>query len=325
MSPDSTATAEIIAQLYPHSGGRTLDGVFAADVIAVARLLDIIGPVRTSAGVTLDADNAAEFLLNGQYGFGDRPDRADLLEEVARTVVDELLGGSLPAPRELLDALGPMVEQGRLVGWAADDDDQALFERTGLDGGWPDEARGDAVAVAFNNSAGNKLDYFLRASAHYDVVVDTATSSASGTVLVEVENRPPPGPQPDYVMDNLVDLPRGHNRTWVSIYTRVAPTDLTVDGEAVAWDAEREAGFFVSSTFITMAPGDIPTIEVALDGPVELAEDGYRLTLWSPPTAQVTPVTASVEVRQPNGSAIRATAESDGGATSLLVPLAGSE
>jgi hypothetical protein len=325
MSPDARSTSEVIAQLYPYSGGRTIDGVFTIDVVAVASLLDITGPVVTSDGVTLDSDNAAAFLLNGQYGSRDRPERADLLEEVSEAVIDELLGGTLPSPRATMDALGPMVEQGRLVGWAADSEEQALFETAGLGGRWPDSAEGDAVAVAFNNAAANKLDYFLRARAHYDAVVDQATSTLTGTVVVEVENRPPSGPQPDYVTANSVGLPRGHNRTLVSIYTRVRPTDLTVDGRAVPWDAETEAGFFVASTFVTMAPGDIPTIEVTLDGSVEFTDEGYRLTLWSPPIARETPVTASVELRHPDGAASRATAESLGGASSVLVPFSGQE
>jgi hypothetical protein len=221
-----------------------------------------------------------------------------------------------------MDVLGPMVEQGRLVGWAADAAEQELFETAGLGGRWPDSAEGDAVAVAFNNSAANKLDYFLWARAHYDAVVDETTSSLTGTVIVELENRPPAGPQPDYVMNNAIGLPPGHNRTWVSIYTRVRPTDLTVDGNAVPWDLETEAGFFVASTFVTMAPGEIPSIEVTLDGSVELTDEGYRLTLWSPPIARKMPVTASVELRHPDGAISEATAESLGGATTVLVPLA---
>jgi hypothetical protein len=321
MSPDAAATAEVIAQLYPYSGGRNVDGVIAVDIVAVSELLDITGPVVTSGGTTLDTRNAADFLLNGQYAFDDRPCRADLLQEVARAVVDDLLRGTLPPPRQTIDVLGPMVEQGRLVGWAARPDEQSLFATVGFDGAWPDGADGDVVAVAFNNAAGNKLDYFLRARASYDVVVDAATSSATGTVLVELENRPPPTPQPDYVMENLVGLPRGYNQTWVSVYTRVPATGLTVDGQTVPWDAETEAGFFVASTFVTMAPGDIPAIEVTLDGAVDLTDDGYRLTVWSPPTARVTPVTASVEVRQSDGSTTSGTVESDSGASSLLIPL----
>jgi hypothetical protein len=319
ISPDFPATAEVIAQLYPYSGGRPVDGVIAVDIIAMSRLLEITGPVATSAGITLDSDNAAEFLLNGQYQIPDRPERADLLEEVARSVIDELLGNALPSPQQTLDVLGPMVEEGRLVGWAAADEEQDLFETVGLAGAWPSSAEGDALAIAFNNTVGGKMDYFLRARAHYDVVVDAATSSLTGTVLVELENRPPPSPQPDYVMNNLVDLPRGYNRTWVSVYTRAPVTDLTVDGQTVAWDAETEAGFFVASTFVTMAPGDIPAIELTLDGPVDLVDGDYHLTLWSPPTARVTPVTADVEVAADDGSVVTGTAEAVAGATRLVV------
>ena len=171
----------------------------------------------------------------------------------------------------------------------------------------------------------NKLDYFLQARTHYEAVVDQASSSLTGTVVVEMENRPPPGPQPDYVMNSVIDLPRGHNRTWVSIYTRARPTNLTVNGREVPWDAETEAGFYVASTFITMAPGDIPTIEVTLDGSVELTNESYRLTLWSPPIAREAPVTANVEVRHPDGAVSRSTGESLGGASSVTVPLAGND
>lgn len=322
-SPDPRATSEVIAQMYPHSGGRAVDGVLMVDVVAVSRLLTITGPIVTSDGVTLDSENAAEFLLNGQYSSRDRPERADLMEEVSEAVMDELLGGDLPSPRMTMDALGPMLEQGRLVGWAADSDEQELFETAGLGGRWPDSAEGDAVAVAFNNSSGNKLDYFLWTRAHYDAVVDQATSSVTGTVIVELENRPPSSPQPDYVMNNLIGLPPGHNRTWVSIFTRVRPASLTVDGQVVPWDFETEAGFYVASTLVTMAPGDIPTIELTLDGPVELTDEGYRLTLWSTPMAREMPVTASVELRRPDGAITRATAESLGGASNMLVPLSG--
>jgi hypothetical protein len=320
MSPDVAATGEIIAQLYPNSGGRDVDGVFFADIVAVSRLLDLTGPIITSAGITLDVDNAVEFLMNGQYQVADRPERIDLLEEVARAVIDELLVGSLPPPRELLDTFGPMVEQGRVAGWAAASGEQSVFETIGLAGGLPDPAAGDAVAVTFNNAIGNKLDYFLRARAHYDTVVDAATSSVAGTVLVEIENREPSGPQPDFVMNNVSGLPRGYNRTLVSIYTRSPATDLNVDGEPVPWDAGQEAGLFVSSVFVTLEPGATAAIEVRVDGRTEL-DDGYRLALWSPTTASTTPVTATIEMRRPDGTAVRTTHESLAGTSTVVVPV----
>ncbi len=291
-----------------------------ADIRTVTQLLDITGPVATTAGVTLDADNGEAFLLNGQYGIGDRPERVDLLEDVSLSVIDELLGGSLPPPQDLVDILGPMVEQGRLAGWAVDPDEQSLFETLGFAGGFPDGDGGDVFAVTFNNSIGGKLDYFLRARASYDAVVDAETSSVTGTVVVELENREPPGPQPDFVMNNSLGLPRGYNQTWVSVYTQSPATSLTVDGQEVDWERSEEVGLFVAGVFVTMEPGAIRAIEVAVDGTTDLGE-GYRLAVWSPLTARRTPVTATVEIQGTTTSPIEATLESTAGPATLVVPL----
>lgn len=320
LSPDMAATGEVIAQLYPNSGGRSVDGVFMADVRTVTQLLDITGPVATTAGVTLDADNGEAFLMNGQYGIGERPERVDLLEDVSRSVIDELLGGSLPPPQDLIDTLGPMVEQGRLAGWAVEPDEQSLFETLGLAGRFPDEEAGDVVAVTFNNSIGGKLDYFLRARVDYDAVVDAETSSVAGTIVVELDNHEPPGPQPDFVMENSLRLPRGYNQTWVSVYTSSPATSLTVDGRAVDWEASEEVGLFVAGVFVTMGPGQMRTIEVAVDGTTDL-DEGYRLALWSPLTARGAPVTATVEIQGAPASPIDATLESTAGPATLVVPL----
>ena len=45
MSPDMAATGRAIADLYPQSGGRQLDGVFMMDVYTLARLLRFTGPI----------------------------------------------------------------------------------------------------------------------------------------------------------------------------------------------------------------------------------------------------------------------------------------
>ena len=307
LSPDMAATGEVIAQLYPNSGGRAVDGVFMADIRTVTQLLEITGPVATSAGVTLDADNGEAFLLNGQYGFGDRPERIDLLEDVSRSVIDELLGGSLPPPQDLIDMLGPMVEQGRLAGWAVEADEQSLFETLGLTGGFPDGEAGDVFAVTFNNSIGGKLDYFLRARASYDAVVDAETSSVTGTIVVELENREPPGPQPDFVMKNTPRPPaRLQPDVGVGLHPGSQATALTVDGQAVEWEASEEVGLFVAGVFVTTEPGAIRTIEVEVDGTTDL-DEGYKLALWSPLTARPTPSDGDGGDRGTAGSPIEAT------------------
>ena len=62
MSPLMSSTGQVIADLYPQSGGREVDGVFAADVYVLAELLEFSGPVEVAGtDLQLDAGNAADF------------------------------------------------------------------------------------------------------------------------------------------------------------------------------------------------------------------------------------------------------------------------
>ena len=53
-----------------------------------------------------------------------------------------------------------------------------------------------------------------------------------------------------------------------------------------------EAGYHVTSVFVTLAPGDSATLTVSMNGRLEIA-DGYQLALRSPPA--VTPVPIGVD------------------------------
>ena len=46
MSPDFPSITEVIAQLYPASGGSEIDGAIAVDVESLARFLELTGPVQ---------------------------------------------------------------------------------------------------------------------------------------------------------------------------------------------------------------------------------------------------------------------------------------
>ena len=81
MSPDMSATGRAIADLYPQSGGRKLDGVFMMDVYTLVRLLKFTGPIDLPDDQAVDglrrvtADTALEFLLHDQYDVS-RPERS---------------------------------------------------------------------------------------------------------------------------------------------------------------------------------------------------------------------------------------------------------
>ena len=210
MSPDIATTGRAIADLYPQSGGTTLDGVLIMDVYTLARFLEFTGPIPVpESDQALTADTAADFLLNDQYDVTKVDDRVDVLEAFSLSVIDTLLAGTLPAPTTLMDTLGPMVDQGRFTGWMARPQEQAVLEQVGMAGTLPPPGVGDGVAVVFNNAVGNKIDYYLSADATYEVTADARTGSATARLDVTMTNGAPTDGEPGYVIGNPIGLPVG--------------------------------------------------------------------------------------------------------------------
>ncbi len=74
--------------------------------------------------------------------------------------------GPVQSPRDLLDALGKAVSEGRIAVWSSSPADQKLLEQTPLAHVVPDDPAPYA-AVVINNLAGNKLDYYLKRGIEY--------------------------------------------------------------------------------------------------------------------------------------------------------------
>ncbi len=310
MSPSMASTGQAIAELYPQSGGQPLDGVFAMDVYTLARLLDFTGPITLPDGSgpvdggPVTADNAAKFLLNDQYDLTELDDRVDVLSDFSHAVVDALLTGSLPPPTGLLDVLGPMVDQGRFSAYAVRGGEEDLLAHIGLGGTLPDldadapgaRTAGDAITVAFNNAAGNKIDYYLAASVRYTVDADATTNSATATLELTMANGAPTDGEPGYVIGNPVGLPVGENRTYVTVFSRLPTRTLSIDGKQIDFEPGLEAGYFTSSVFVQTASGQTATLQLTMDGPMDLSE-GYLLDARTPPTVAPTPIDVDVTYR----------------------------
>jgi hypothetical protein len=326
MSPDMAVTGRAIADLYPQSGGSELDGVFMMDVYTLARFLEFTGPIPLPDGQVIDgqrtvtADTAADFLLNDQYDLTTTLERVDVLEEFSLAVIDTLLAGTLPPPTDLRDTLGPMVDQGRFAGWAARPGEQTVLEQVGLAGTLADpDLTGDALAITFNNAAGNKIDYYLDARAAYAVTADAATSTATATLDLTLTNNAPTNGEPNYVIGNLIGLDDGHNRTWVSIFSKLPVTNVTLNGLPVDTEIGVEAGYFVMSAFVALAPGETSSLQFEMTGRLDIA-DGYTLAARTPPTVSPTPLTIDAAWLDAEGIEHRTTViERDPGAATLSV------
>ena len=226
ISPQFPSTGQVIAELYPQSGGRIVDGVFALDPYAVAGLLGFTGPISVEeVEGRLTKDNAVDFLLIEQYQT-ENDERIDLLEEVSRETISLLLTGALPGPVVVADTLGPLVDEGRIVGWATAPDEQQYFADLGLTGSMPSVDGGDGLAVVFNNAGANKLDVYLEREVAYDATVDTANGATTATATVTLTNRAPSSGLPDGVIGNYTGDAPGTNRILVSLYSALPVLSL---------------------------------------------------------------------------------------------------
>ncbi|MDQ6946029.1 MAG: DUF4012 domain-containing protein, partial [Actinomycetota bacterium] len=184
-APDLPTVSQVIAQMYPQSGGKQIDGVLVLDPVGLASLLNLTGPVSVPGLDTpLTAANAADELLKTQYqqftGSGQAEiDRHDFLQAALKVAFDKLVKGSLPSPRALSADLDPAVRQGRILFWSTHPDEQPLLRQVRLAGAFPARSGGDLLAVTTQNTANNKSDAYLSRS------VDDAVSYNPGTGRVD--------------------------------------------------------------------------------------------------------------------------------------------
>jgi len=309
LSPDFPSVATVIEEVFPQSGGQPLDGVILVDPYALQALLNFTGPITVEGLDTpLTTENAADILIREQYvDFDSRADRKDFLEEASRKTFEALTSGDLPGPRDVTDVLGPMVDQGRLLVHSTHDDEQAYFERVGLDGAFPDAAGGDLVAITAQNSVHNKGDSFLHRALDYRVTLDPETGQVEATATVTLRNEAPAGGLPEVFIGvnpapgtpNLPDLPDGTNRMYLSLYTPHLLEAVDVDGEQLLIEAQQELGVNVYSQFVDVPPGGTVQVTYQLTGGLDL-RDGYRLAVPSQPT--INPDEVSVAVAASSGA-----------------------
>ena len=290
MSPDGPTVADVVAQLYPQSGGAKIDGVLTIDPVGIAALLKMTGPVSvTSFKEPITSANAVDFLTRRQYLELANDDRIDLLAEVGVATFERLLAGAAPGFVAAADELGDAVTGNHITFVAFDDSVRPLLERTGIDGALP-PVRGDDIAVITNNAGGNKIDFFLRRALDYRVSWRPDTGDVTATLSINLTNAAPSTGLPDAFLGNAIDrgspfesLPRpGVNRQWLSVYSAWTPTAATLDGKPVLLQYETELGRRVSSLLIDIDPGAARTLTLTWNGQLPVGGD-YTLGFTAQP------------------------------------------
>lgn len=299
LSPHFPSSAQVIAELYPQSGGRPVDGVIGVTPTGLAALLELTGPVDVPGlDEPLTAANAVEVLTRSQYiDVPEDAERGDILTEATRVTFERLIDSSLPAPRRIARALSPATRSGHLRLWSPDSTEQDVFVQIGADGSLVLPERGDGFSVIQQNTGNNKLDAYLERTITYRPTVDVATGSLRATMRIELTNAVPTLDLPRAVVGNSRGAPVGTNISWLSVVTRHSVTSATLDGERLALGPGTERGLMAwDSPLIHIPPGETVVIEIQIEGSLDLRE-GYDLQILPQPVANADDMTVDLALR----------------------------
>jgi hypothetical protein len=277
MSPDFPSVGDVMAQLYPQSGGVPIAGVIQVDPFAMAQLLTLTGPVTVPGlPITIDADNAVSFLLRDEYTIITDPiRRSNLLGDVAKAVFQKLTTGQSAQPSELAQVLSPLLDTKDLALWMKAPAEQAFVRDIGADDALP-PVRGDSFGVIVQNGGGSKIDDYLQRTIRYSSTVSAATGRVTSHAVIALHNGSPASGVPLYVIGNELGKPPGTSILYVSLYSSMKLTGATLDGKPALLVAETELGRHVYSSFVDIPPGGTRTFSLDFAGSVDLSAGDYH-------------------------------------------------
>ena len=298
-SPDFPTVERVIGELYPQlAGGDRVDGVLVLDPYALQDLLTFTGPITVDGSPTpLSATNAAEVLLRQQYLDAPADDpaqnaRHDLLQQALVVGFQRLTTGALPDPATLSRVLDPDVRAGRLLFWSDRPAIQPFLRQVRLDGAFPSLPAGSEVtAVTVSNYDNNKIDAYLHEAVHDTLGFDPATGHLEEKEQVVLTNNAGATGLPPYVIGTYPGsgIPPGTNRTWLSLYSRLALTGATLDGRPYQLGPPLpEAGARAWSGFVDVPPKSTVILSFTLQGLVARGPQlhfGVRLQPLADPVA----------------------------------------
>jgi hypothetical protein len=301
LSPDLPTVGQVIAGLYPQSGGDPIDGVIVVDPVGLAGFLRLIGPIEVAPWpAPLTSDNVVDVTLNRAYlELDDNNDRIDFLGDVAEVVANTFSRSDLGGPSRIFNALGEPARGGHLAAWFTRPEEQALADRADF-ASRVEPVTSDSLLVINQNAGGNKIDYYLRRQVSYQaqLVPDGDEVRISGRLRVDMENQAPSEGLPSYVIGPFDSrFEAGENRSYVSLYSPLNLVSATWDDQPLPLEVERELGRNVYSAFLSIPAGTTRTLEVGLEGVLTSLPGGwYELDLLHQPILVAGRASVRIEV-----------------------------
>jgi len=304
MIPDFPSAAAAVEASYERLKGVHLDGVILTDPYALAGLLEVTGPVRsTHPDITLDATDVVPYTTNQAYvDFPDSATRKLVLGDVSRLVIERFMGAD-PTPAAV-QALVETATDGHLLLYSDDPVLQHAIGNTTVGGSFR-TADGDFLSVVQNNAGANKVDFYQDRSITYAVQLEEDGRS-SATAALELMNHAPASGPPRYVIGpHGEDSDAGENVSILNLYCgRGCRLDEGQrDGSAEPFSLGYELGHAYFQGFVRVPSGGSTELRYALH--TEAAWTGnssggvYRLTFVNQPT--IRPTRLRIEIEPPPG------------------------
>lgn len=299
-SPDWPRNSQRVAALWKSQYGQDVDGVVGIDPVFLQYLLGLVGNVSLPDGTVVDGTNAAKVLMHDVYWNYPVEESDGIFASVASAAFDKILGGIGDVDvTKLVGAFERGAEEGRLIAWMRNDDEQNAIKETGIDASLPDpdDPSADPVAgVYFNNLSFSKLDWYLNADTQIGQGVKNGDGTCSYRITVTLTNimtQEEAGKLPDYVAAGASDAARDDERLNVSVF---APTggnisDLTVEGTQFGLGAATWHGIPFYSGTVDLHAGETTAITYTLTTSAEAGDK--PLTLRQTPTCQAARDSAS--------------------------------
>ncbi len=299
-SPDWPRNSQRVAALWKSQYGQDVDGVVGIDPVFLQYLLGLVGNVSLPDGTVVDGTNAAKVLMHDVYWNYPVEESDGIFASVASAAFDKILGGIGDVDvTKLVGAFERGAEEGRLIAWMRNDDEQNAIKEMGIDASLPDpdDPSADPVAgVYFNNLSFSKLDWYLNADTQIGQGVKNGDGTCSYRITVTLTNimtQEEAGKLPDYVAASASGAARDDERLYVSLF---APTggnisDLTVEGTQFGLGAATWHGIPFYSGTVDLHAGEMTTITYTLTTSAEAGDK--PLALRQTPTCQAARDSAS--------------------------------
>jgi hypothetical protein len=295
-----------IVELYRRTVGSSLDAVVLIDPLAVAEILKVSGPFDAAGSRITAANVVNRTLVEAYVRFADdRAARRRFLADVAYQTFASLRRGLQRNPEGLVRALAAAARGRHLQLYAVDPGvEQALLDLD-LAGSAAAPTHGDYLLPVGVNTAGNKLDAFLRRDLRYAVTLG-ADGGARAAVEVELQNSVRLGRLPPYVVGPYDRRFRaGEHRVYQILYVAggYAFSRATLDRRPVPAEARSDVGAVTLAQQVRIPAGRTVRLGYELERAhaTEVSGQRMRYGLLVRPQATMRPDSLEVVVRAPDG------------------------